>query len=329
MIKFMHNLKKEIMKIYDILIIGAGPVGLYSTFLAGYMKLSCLCIELDEYVGGQPYKIYPSKYIYDFPGYEAISGKDLIDKLYTQTKKYHEYVSIKTNTKIISYKYLESEECFELIDSNNNLYKSKYILITSGNGSLKTNKLDENIINEHLDVHYVLKNLDLYHNKNIAILGAGDSAIDYSIHIKKNCKNANIHLIHHRNEISSKTQTIDDLINNNINLYLNHHIHKITKNHIHLKNGNKDILLEIDSILVQYGQKIDLSSNIFTDLEMINNKFKVFSEFYQSSNKNIYIAGTCVYNPTRINMIITGIGEATIALNHIKSRLKDTQKVFW
>lgn len=322
------------MKIYDIIILGGGPVGLYASFMSGYMKLDTLCIESENDVGGQPAKLYPNKYIFDFPGYKQITGQELIEKLKEQVDYFNEYSKLTTNTIIKEVAFNNENDYLSLIDSNNNIYKAKFLLITFGLGSYDFKKIESELIEDinNTNIYYTLpSDTTIYNNKDVVVLGGGDGAIDYALHIKEHSSCKSVSLIHRRDALSSKLATIEFLEQKGIKLFLNSEIQKILKNNIKILNKETNNTYEInyDEIIVQYGLEFKSHKILGLDsLEKNNNKF-IVDKNYKTSNNKIFAAGSCVFSEERINMIITGISEATIALNKIKNLLPNTKKIFW
>lgn len=307
--------------IYDIIVIGAGPTGLFSTFYASYLKLKTICIELSENIGGQLTNLYPNKFIYDFPGYQKIKANDLIDKLKNQILSLKS--EIITKTSINNFKYLNDEECFELYDQNNNVYYAKFVIITIGVGSFTPNKISNFPDSyEHEKVHYFLKNNCNYQDKNILVLGGGNSAVDIAEQLVTQY-NSNVNLIHHRDELKANSFTQDELISKGINIHLETELVSWNPNSCIFKNQKNDSLeLFYDFIIVQYGiQSLHSPIHDWTDLQIDAKKIIVDSN-YETSIKNIFAAGDCIKMDKRINSIITGISEATIIINNIKMLLK-------
>lgn len=317
-------------KVYDVIILGAGPVGLYSSFISGYMKLETLCIEYESEIGGQPAKMYPNKYIFDFPGFKRITGQDLINNLETQRQFFQEYSKLITNIKIK--KIVKNKDIFILEDENNKKFFSKFILLSYGLGSYEFKKINKELLSEDIDIQYSFQSdASIYDNKDIVILGGGDGAIDFALHIIENSKSKSVTLIHRRNELTTKLATSDFLEQKGIKIFLNNEIKKINNKFIKLEHidTKKELNINFDQLIVQYG--LEFKQHHIEGLESIkkhNNKF-IINENYESSIPGIYVAGSCVHKEGRINMIVTGISEATIALNKIKNLLPETKKVFW
>ena len=309
-------------KIYDIIVVGAGPTGLFSTFYASYMKLKCLCVELSNNVGGQLINLYPNKYIYDFPGHSKIKAIDLVDVLKEQINMHNGEILLSTS--IVEYSYLENEKYFTLYDQNNNKYYAKNIIITIGIGSFEPNKIEEfPESHDHEKVQYFLNSNCDYLEKNIIIFGGGNSAADIA-HQLKTEHNANVQIIHHRDELRANSFSINELQLMNINVNLNTKI--IDWNPQYCKfidNLNREFTLFYDYIIVQYGLKPLLSPVHNWDNLLVKNKKIVVNHNYETNIKNIYAAGDCIYSNDRVNSIVSGIAEATIIINKIKNNLNN------
>ncbi len=306
--------------IYDIIVIGAGVTGLYITFIAGYLKLKTLCIELTESVGGQLSKLYPEKMVYDFPTQISIKAKDIIHQLVEQIDNYKEYSQIILNTSIVKYYY--KDEIIVLCDENNNEYYAKNVILTIGIGSFVFNKLEKfPQSHDHHKVIYYLDNKNNFLNKEIIVLGGGNSAIDISYQLKTQY-NAKVTLIHHSKELKGQSFSHDELTNNNIKIILDAHIHDWSEDECSFLIEDKIHKLKYDYLVVQYGLK-PLESKIhqLNNILIKNRKIIVDHDFMTNAN-NIYAAGDCIFHPNHINSIISGISEATIIVNKIKNNYK-------
>lgn len=317
-------------KIYDVIVIGGGPVGLYATFIAGYLKLNCLCLEADIILGGQPNKVYPNKYIYDFPGHEKISGSQLTNVLLKQVKRYEQYTQILTGIKIISYE-IEKEGNICLIDDQLNRYLAKNVILTVGIGAFEPMKL-ENFVesHNHQKVRYCLESDETYNDKNVLILGGGDAAVDYAYHIKTHGKSKSVTIAHRRDSFRADGLSKEDLEKVGVEVLMSTTLVNWTEDYCLFNSlENENLKLEYDILLIQYGLK-NLGSVIHTwsDFKKEKNKFIVDNNF-ETNVKGFYAAGSCIYRPERINMIITGMSEVTLIINHIRSLIPNEGKVGW
>lgn len=309
-------------KKYDLIVIGGGPVGLYATFLAGLLQLQTICLEIDESLGGQATKLYPFKKIHDYPGHLEIKATDLIDILIKQATS-SEFSSVKTKINIVNYEL--KDDFVILYDQNNNEYHTKNVLLTVGPGGFEPMKLNEEIIDDlsKPNIFYTHDNTKDLTNKNILILGGGDSAVDYACQFKMQFKNCNVTLIHRGEKLRSIVKTIDDLKNANVNVILNANLIKIEKNKCQIELPENQIkFIDFDYALVQYGLK-PLGSNVhkWNEFKKEKNKF-VVNELQQTSIKHFYAAGNCCYNSSKIDLITIGMGEAAIIINNIYEKTK-------
>ncbi len=321
------------MQIYDVLVVGAGPVGLYATYMSGYLKMSTLCVEIDKEIGGLPAKIFPTKTIPNFPYFndqkEFITGQELIDGFKQKIDKNPEFCSIKTNFNIVEIK--KDNDIFCITNQNGEKIYSKFIIFTTGKGSWTFKKIDPEIItHEFADIHYKLNDLSHYDGKEVVILGGGDGAVDYSKIIKSKSNPKNVTLIHHKNTFSTPIGCIDSLAKCGINTFMNFKIKEISKDNIIIEDNEtqEQKTINFQTVLVQYGIDTITNNNIIDIFETHNNQF-VIDEKYETSIKNIYAAGACIKQENRINMIMMGISEVTIILNKIKSLLPESTKVLW
>lgn len=306
--------------IFDIIVIGAGPTGLFSTFYSSYLKLKCLCIELTNNIGGQLTNLYPNKYIYDFPGHTKIKAIDLINILKKQVNEQNSQIIL--NTSINNYLYDNINKYFVLYDQNNIEYYAKNIIITIGVSSFEPNKIP-NFEHSHNSekVHYYLKSECDYNNKDIIVLGGGNSAVDIA-HQLKTQYNSNVNLIHHRNELRANSFSIEELKSFGINIHMSTELIDWKNEYCKFKNlNNEETKLFYDFIIVQYGLKPLISPiHNWNDL-LIENKKIVVNEKYETNIKNIYAAGDCIKSNNRINSIMSGIAEATIIINSLKKEI--------
>lgn len=303
----------------DLLIIGSGPVGLYSAFLAGAKKLKTEVIESLGYVGGQLTTLYPEKPIYDVPGIQEIKAKDLIKELYKQYLPFEKEVPIHFNTSLLN---IEKEEDHYKVSTTNGVYLTRCVLLTTGNGGFTPRPLEIEGASEISNLSYFVTDAEKYRNKDVLILGGGDSALDYGNMLKGISKST--HIIHRRNEFRALEDSIEKFKTHG-------YIHtpytpsklKITGNlgtNLELINAqtNENLCLDFDELIVSFGM---LPSNfdynklgIETNKDGINVKTNM-----ETTLPNIYACGNCISYLGKIKTIACGLGEAAIALHSIES----------
>lgn len=314
------------MKQYDVVIIGNGPVGMFTSSMAGYYNLTTLVVENQHEPGGQVSKFYPQKLVKDIPGFTSILGKDYINGLKTQQQAYSELVEVLYNIQITSYQQVDG--LFYLFnDSNQCIAISKYIIFAYGKGSYEPIRFEINkqIIDFDNISYHLNPNLD-YNNKHIVILGGGDSALDSAEWIKTNFSSASVSIIV-RKSIAGKTLNENDFKRLNINTYLDQTILECTNNSLTIEDNTTKHLqtLSFDQILVQYGFKFSSEKNPFSnwaELKFDATNKLVVNEQYETSLSNVYAVGDCATqsgNP--FYCIVSGQAQGFNVINTIKKQL--------
>ena len=192
----------------DILIIGAGPTGLFTVFEAGLLQLKCHIIDALPQPGGQLAELYPKKPIFDIPGYPEVLAGDLVTNLMEQIKQFQPGFTLAETAETIE--KLE-DGSFIVTTNKGTKHKAKAIAIAGGLGTFEPRKPDLNNINfyenEDRGVDYFVKDPEKYRNKNIVIAGGGDSALDWSIFLSNVAKK--VTLVHRRNEFRGALDSVE------------------------------------------------------------------------------------------------------------------------
>ena len=190
----------------DILIIGAGPTGLFTVFEAGLLKLRCHLIDALPQAGGQCSEIYPKKPIYDIPAYPEILAGDLTDKLMEQIKQFEPGFTLGERADTID---KQEDGTFIVTTNKGTKHHAKVVAIAGGLGSFEPRKPPISNISEFEDkgVEYIIKDPEIYRNKMVVIAGGGDSALDWSIFLTDVA--SEVTLIHRRNEFRGALDSVD------------------------------------------------------------------------------------------------------------------------
>ena len=179
-------------KIYDISIIGAGPVGLFGVFSAGMRSMSVALIDSLPQAGGQLNALYPEKYIYDVPGFSKVRAKELVEALYKQAAFAKPDLYLKSKVKAIHAFPKEGDlEYYTIETEDGKSISSKTVLLSLGIGAFEPRKLEMEGLDkwEGTKVHYILKPLKEYKDKDILIIGGGDSAVDWNLALGESSSN--------------------------------------------------------------------------------------------------------------------------------------------
>lgn len=304
----------------QLIIIGAGPMGLYAAFCAGMRDISGLVLESSYTYGGQISALYGEKRIYDIPGFYQTKGIDFIQDLYKQYQRYEEMMTIKYNTMVTE---IIKEDNHFIINTSKGTYYSEKVLIANGGGVFKPTPLEASGFIDQDNVLYHIENKDIFKDKKIAILGGGDSAADWANELSDVAKE--VSLIHRRNNFRAHQSSINDFMKKGKILTPYKITEVIGENQINSiileQTKTKELLkLDLDYLLVFYGvdnNKIDLI-NWKIDY---NNEGIIVSSNMQTSINGIFAAGNGITYKGKLNMIVTGMGEVGTAIGKIAEEL--------
>ena len=313
--------------IYDVIVLGAGPVGSYCAYLASNKGLNVLLVEATNKTGGQPLNLYSYKQIVDFPLFSSISAIDLVTKINDQLAT-EKKVTVIHNTRMTDFGLKDGIFHCQF---NDKVITTKSIIIATGNGIFNPNLLEIPGASDHKDVEYIVRPYSHYDNKEIVILGGGDSAVDWANNIAKNT-NAKISIIHRRDVFRANGENVDNLAKNKINVYLNKHCVKIEGNTLYFKDSVSGLEegINFDKIIVQYGQKIDMNPPQYIQKLEHTPANKIIVNHSQMTNiDGVYAIGNACFYNNRPNLIVAGMGEAAMAVNDIlvKIRKYDEHKI--
>lgn len=306
----------------DVIIIGAGPMGIFASFYAGMHKINALTIESHNELGGQLTRLYKEKNIYDIPGFKKIKAQDFIDNLLDQYSAYKDVVKIMNNTIIKGFNIKSNS--FEVVTSKGN-FESRLLLITSGNGTYIPRELDVDGASECKNIIYHIERLDDFKDKKVILLGGGDSAVDWALELEKYAKE--VTLVHRRNEFRAHQSSVDQLLNSSIKVMTPYLTKEIVKDGDKAKSiivenveTGERVTLDTDYVIVNFG--LIISNNVATQLGLANiNGNIIVSANMETSLEGVYAAGNCVTYEGKIKTITCGMGEVSVAINSINFKL--------
>jgi len=303
----------------DIIIIGAGPTGLFTVFEAGLLKLKCHLIDALPQPGGQCSELYPKKPIYDIPGFPEILAGDLTKNLLEQGKQFEPGFTLGERADTIE---KQEDGSFIVTTNKGTQHQAPVVAIASGLGSFEPRKpLLENIAKyEDKGVEYMIKEPEMYRNKDVVIAGGGDSALDWSIFLADVAKS--VTLVHRRNEFRGHLDSVERVAElkaiGKINLITPAEITKITGDGkveaLEItKKGAEPFELKTDHFIPLFGLSPKLGPIANWGLEIEKNAIKVNNALdYQTNIPGIFAIGDGNYYPGKLKLILCGFHEATI-----------------
>ena len=323
----------------DIVVIGAGPVGLFTVFEAGLLGLNCHLIDNLDRVGGQCTELYPEKPIYDIPGVPFQTAQEHIDALLEQIKPF-EY-GLTLSERIDTIEEISSEDgisTWYLKTNEGTEFKTKNILIAAGAGSFEPRR-PPNIDNPdsflNKGVTYAVKDKSLYKDKTVFIFGGGDSALDWSVELASLAKK--LYLVHRRDAFRGAQHTeqqMRELVGNGkIELLTPYQIESIegkdNVSGVKVKNfDTKEILtFEADELLFLFGLNKKLGPILDWEVELNEKKILVNTENFQTNKNGIFAVGDINHYPGKLDLILCGFHETTLAVQEAYRRLHPGKRV--
>lgn len=311
----------------DLLIIGAGPTGLFAVFEAGLLKIKCHIIDALPQIGGQLAELYPKKPIFDIPGYPEVLAGDLVDNLMEQIKQFQPGFTIGERAETID---RQEDGSFIVTTDKGTQHHAKAIAIAGGLGSFEPRKpeLDNLSRFEGHGVNYFIKDPEQYRGKRVVIAGGGDSALDWSIFLAGVADE--VTLIHRRNEFRGALDSVEKVQE------LKHlgKIRLITPAEVEGLIG-EDSLRAI--VVDCQGEKQTIATDYFIPLfglvpklgpianwglEIEKNAIKVNNAYdYQTNVDGIYAIGDINTYPGKLKLILCGFHEATLMCQSVYQRL--------
>ena len=319
----------------DILIIGAGPTGLFAVFEAGLLKLKCHLIDALPQPGGQCAEIYPKKPIYDIPGFPEVLAGDLVSNLMEQIKPFEPGFTLGERADTIE---KLDDGSFIVTTNKGTKHHAPIVAIAGGLGSFEPRKpqLKHLVDFEDKGVAYIIRDPEVYRDKKVLIAGGGDSALDWSIFLADVAKE--VTLVHRRNEFRGALDSVEkvqELKNQGkINLITPAEVVSlegtdaleavfVRKNN----NPKEDIRIEVNSFIPLFGLSPKLGPIADWGLEIEKNAIKVDNTLdYQTNIPGIYAIGDVNTYPGKLKLILCGFHEATLMCQSAYQRIFPDKK---
>ena len=318
------------MKKTDAIIIGAGPVGLFAVHQLGIKGLEAIVIDNLDKAGGQCIELYPDKPIYDIPAVPECTGEELTKRLLEQIKPFKTQIFLNERVNEVR----QENDKWIVKTSNENEFIAPNIIIAGGVGSFEPRKLPlkdaENL--EGKSVFYSVKKKEEFKNKNIAIFGGGDSALDWALELSKFSK---ITLIHRRNEFRGAQHTLLEIkkLEKEKKLFVK------TPCQIESINSNKDLKsitikfddgkiekIQTDIVLGFFGLIMKLGPIADWGLNMNKKTIEVNPENFETNKKGIFAVGDICNYPGKLKLILSGFHEVALASVECFKRARPNEK---
>ncbi|MCA0430337.1 MAG: NAD(P)/FAD-dependent oxidoreductase [Bacteroidetes bacterium] len=322
----------------DIVIIGAGPVGLFAIFEAGLLKLRCHLIDYLPQVGGQLSEIYPKKPIYDIPGYPSVLAQELIDNLMKQAEPFKPTFTLG-----------ERVEKLEKIDERNFIIETnmgtqvnaKVVVIAGGLGCFEPRKPEVQGLSNFENgkgINYMILDPEKYRGSKMVIAGGGDSALDWTIFLADIC--SELTLVHRSESFRGAPDSVNKVMKlaetKKINLLLNSAIESVSGNEnletVTIKNikSNEVVTVNTDHLIPLFGLSPKLGPIENWGLNLDKNAIEVNTDDYSTNIEGIYAIGDINTYTNKLKLILCGFHEAALmshsAYKYMNPGIKYTMK---
>lgn len=305
----------------DILIIGAGPTGLFTVFEAGLLKLKCHLIDALPQPGGQCSEIYPKKPIYDIPAYPEILAGDLVERLLEQIKPFNAGYTLGERAETLN---KQEDGSFVVTTNKGTAHHAQVVVIAGGLGSFEPRKPQlENLAKfEDRGVAYIIKDPEVYRGKKVVIAGGGDSALDWAIYLADIA--SEVSLVHRRNEFRGALDSVEKARElaqlGKIKLYTKAEVKELHGQSelqaVVIKSTNPEIAptyLEVDHFIPLFGLSPKLGPLGNWGLEIEKNAIKVNNaRDYQTNIPGVFAIGDVNTYEGKLKLILSGFHEAAV-----------------
>ena len=312
-------------ELYDITIVGGGPVGLFAAFYAHLRQAKVQIIDSLPQLGGQPAILYPEKKILDVPGFPNLTGEELTNRLLEQVNSFDTPIFLNETVLDI----INNGDHFS-IETNKGSHLSKTVIIAMGGGAFTPRPLELDGVDTYQNIHYHVSNIQQYAGQKVTILGGGDSAVDWALAFEKIAPTT---LVHRRDNFRALEHSVQALQESSVTIktpfvpsQLLGDGQTLDKLEITKVKSDDTESIELDHLFVNYGFKSSVGNLKKWGLDLNRHKIIVNSK-QESSQSGIYAIGDCCYYEGKIGLIATGLGEAPTAVNNAINYIYPEQKV--
>ena len=322
----------------DIVVVGAGPVGLFTVFEAGLLGLNCVLIDNLDKPGGQCAELYPEKPIYDIPGVPFQTAQEHVDALLEQIKPFNYELILNERVEEITEIDYKDDKYWSVKTNEGTEMTTKNIFIAAGAGSFEQRRPPniedpDKFINK--GVTYAVRSKSTYENKDVFIFGGGDSALDWCVELAKKAKS--LSLVHRRDAFRGAQHTEEQMRElvaaGKVKLLTPYLIDSIEGSDkvtgVSLKNFDTNEIehYEADELLFLFGLNKKLGPILEWNIDLNGKKISVNTENFQTSVDGIFAVGDINDYPGKLDLILSGFHETTLAVQEAYKRLYPGERV--
>jgi len=300
----------------DMVIVGAGPVGLFAVFEAGLLNMKCHLVDNLDRPGGQCAELYPDKPIYDIPAVPRCTGQELTDLLLEQAKPFDPQFHLSQQAERLE----QVEGGWRLTTDQGTVLEAPAVVIAAGAGSFVPRRLPLPGA-EHRDghsIHYAVRRMEDFRGKNLLIAGGGDSALDWVLNLHPLAES--MALVHRRNDFRAAPDSVEKMRALVERDAMALHIGQITELHgpgselegVTVKSKDGEVLVPCDTLLAFYGLKMELGPIAEWGLNLDQNLIAVDTATFETSVPRIFAIGDIITYSGKLKLILSGFHEAAL-----------------
>lgn len=301
----------------DVVIVGAGPVGLFAVFELGLIDVKAHVVDILGKPGGQCAELYPEKPIYDVPGLPIVTGQELTDRLLAQIKPFGAQFHLGER---IDELRREPDGQFCLVTDSGQTFRTKVIVIAAGGGSFtpKRPPLDGIEAYEGTSVHYSVRKMETFRDQDVLIVGGGDSALDWTLNLQPLAKS--LTLLHRRNEFRGAPHSVEQMRERVADGKVRLMIGQVCALHgdggvlksVTVKTKDGDERIACTALLPFFGLTMKLGPIASWGLNLSENLIPVDTERFETSERGIFAIGDINTYPGKLKLILSGFHEAAL-----------------
>jgi len=316
----------------DVLIIGAGPVGLFAVFELGLLDLKCHLIDILDRPGGQCAELYPEKPIYDIPGWPSISAQGLVDKLMEQIAPFSPEF---TFSRMVTSVERLAEGGFRVTTDESEVFEAKVVVIAAGGGSFQPKRPPIPGIEayEEKSVFYSVRRMEAFRGHDLVIVGGGDSALDWTLNLQPIARR--VTLVHRRPEFRAAPDSVNKMFALNESKGLDFRIGQVTAlagedgelTSVTVKGPDGSTEVPCTRLLPFFGLTMKLGPIAEWGLHLHENLIPVDTEKFQTSEPGIFAIGDINTYPGKLKLILSGFHEAALMAQAAKRIVNPGERI--
>ena len=316
----------------DVLIVGAGPVGLFAVFELGLFDMKCHLIDILDRPGGQCAELYPEKPIYDIPALPSVNAQELVDRLMQQIEPFKPGFSF---NRMVSQLHRLDDGSFRVTTDENEVFEAKVVVIAAGGGSFQPKRPPIPGIEafEGKSVFYSVRKMEEFRDQDLVVVGGGDSALDWTLNLQPIARS--VTLVHRRPEFRAAPDSVNKMYALQETKQLEFQIGQVSalkghEGHLEsatVKGPDGDVEIACTRMLPFFGLTMKLGPIADWGLNLHENLIPVDTEKFETSVSGIFAIGDINWYPGKLKLILSGFHEAALMAQAAKRIVSPGERV--